>query len=168
MFKIRTDTRELIIRDDGEEGYFNLCCSILLGGGTKNAADTLPQKEPLPAGAGLESTILKEKELPEQECRAESGVGGFLHIVCGHCGAEKTFCAKSKMTYYKCGECGEKTGLDRDGLRDLYVNCECGKNSHYLTNSTDGAFDINCIRCGSPTAVEWNSKKKCYMTIQEG
>ncbi len=53
-------------------------------------------------------------------------------------------------------------------MRRLWANCECGNNASYLTNSVDGVFDINCIRCGAPAAVEWNSRKKCYMTIQEG
>jgi len=32
---------------------------------------------------------------------------------------------------------------------------------------TDGMFEIDCINCGTPVAVEWNRKKKGYVTIGE-
>ena len=28
-------------------------------------------------------------------------------------------------------------------------------------------FDVNCIECGTPVAVKWNSRKKLYDTIRE-
>ena len=37
-----------------------------------------------------------------------------------------------------------------------------------MTNMTDTAFDINCLDCGAPVAVQWNEKKGLYETIREG
>ena len=43
MFKLKTNTRELIIRDGEEEGYFDLCCGILLGIGAETQLAKTPQ-----------------------------------------------------------------------------------------------------------------------------
>lgn len=171
MFKLKTNTRELIIRDGEEEGYFDLCCGILLGIGAETQLAKTPQGKLPPIEPPQEESTPEKESMPavngEKNC-FQAGVSGFLHLVCEHCGAVKTFCKKNKMEYYKCNECGEKMELEKAALRRVWVNCECGEDTYYLTNSIDGAFDINCIRCGAPVAVEWNSKKKCYVTIQEG
>lgn len=171
MFKLKTNTRELIIRDGEEEKYFDLCCSILLGIAAETQLHKPLQGKPLPIKPPQEELEPEKESMPVragQERYFENGISGFLHLICEHCGAVKTFCAKNKLEYYKCNECGEKMEPEEAALRRLWANCECGNNASYLTNSVDGAFDINCIRCGAPVAVEWNNKRKCYMTIQEG
>ena len=31
---------------------------------------------------------------------------------------------------------------------------------------TDPAFDVNCLNCGAPVAVQWNEHKGLYETIR--
>lgn len=88
---------------------------------------------------------------------------GFLYIKCPDCGEIRGFFAKIRIDAFEC-RCGAVTEL-RD-LVPLYVNCECGKSIRYMTNMTDNAFDINCLGCGAPVAVQWNEKKKLYETIR--
>lgn len=92
------------------------------------------------------------------------GYSGFLHLKCEHCGQVHAFCAKHKLTYHKCPDCGNKTSLE--DLTPLYMRCECGQRSKYLTNMDEFAFDINCIECGSPVPVKYNNRKKIYETIE--
>lgn len=89
---------------------------------------------------------------------------GFLHIKCSHCGETKTFNARIPMTQFICRECGQVTTL-KDMVR-AYVNCECGQRSAYLTNETVWGCDINCVRCGSPVALEYVTGKNCYAPIR--
>ena len=93
------------------------------------------------------------------------GYKGFLYIKCQHCGEIKSFCSKKSIKSYRCSECGTETPLKN--LSHLWLNCECGRTSHYFTNMTEFAFDVNCIECGAPVAVKWNSRKKLYDTIRE-
>lgn len=86
-------------------------------------------------------------------------------IRCKECGYTRTFYSKYKLNWYKCQECGEKTVLE--DLRLLWANCECGQRAHYYTNVDDPVTEVNCLVCGTPVAVEWNAKKKCYQTIAE-
>lgn len=88
---------------------------------------------------------------------------GFLLIKCQHCGKVRPFCAKAPVSEFKCDSCGEKTELGE--LSYLNVDCECGKHSYYKTNMKDFLFDVDCIVCGSPVTVKWNSKKKLYETV---
>lgn len=99
----------------------------------------------------------------EDSCTGREGYTGFLLIKCSHCGKTKAFCSKSPLTYYKC-ECGEKTELN--DLHRLYITCECGKKYGYRTNIQEPVLDVNCINCGAPVAVQWNSKKELYETIR--
>lgn len=93
-----------------------------------------------------------------------SGYGGFLYLECPYCGERKAFCSKYPLKYYKCDSCGKKTELQ--DLSRMFLNCECGKNAAYLTNVPDEIFDVECINCGAPVAVQYNSKKKLYETIR--
>lgn len=92
------------------------------------------------------------------------GYGGFLYIKCPDCGNVKGFCAKARLSNFRC-DCGSVTKLSN--LVPLYVNCECGRNSRYLTNIKDPVFDIICYDCGNPVAVSWNPHKKQYETIRD-
>lgn len=100
-------------------------------------------------------------EKPKNELR--EGYKGFLYIKCDHCGKEKGFYTKDKLQYHKC-ECGGKTELHE--LKELHINCECGRRFKYLTNKQEKQFDVICLECGQPVAVEWNQKKEAYETIQ--
>lgn len=90
---------------------------------------------------------------------------GFLYIKCAHCGAERAYCQKAPSEYSICKRCGSRTYFT-EPLKQILVSCECGQRSRYLTNMTDDMFDIQCIDCGSPVAVKYNQKTKCYETIR--
>ena len=59
-------------------------------------------------------------------------VKGFVYIKCIHCGAISGRCLKNQADHFTCPECGKETELD--DLRELSVNCECGKRFFYQTN----------------------------------
>lgn len=103
----------------------------------------------------------EEEILPGEK---NSGYGGFLYLECPYCGKRRAFCSRYPLKYYKCDRCGEKTELH--DLVQMFLNCECGKNTAYLTNVTDEIFDVECINCGAPVAVQYNAKKKIYETIR--
>lgn len=88
---------------------------------------------------------------------------GFLYIHCEKCEAVKGFCAKEPINVNRC-KCGHLVELK--DLVPLYVHCECGRRSKYMTNVPDPLFDINCINCGAPVPVRWNSNKRLYETIK--
>lgn len=129
------------------------------------------EKETLPIQEKTEPEIVEVSEAKTGESTAEpvepkmisSGYGGFLYIRCPVCGKVKGFCAKTRLNNFRC-ECGSVTRLEH--LVPLYMNCECGRNSKYLTNMEEPAFDIKCYDCGNPVAVAWQPKKKQYETIR--
>lgn len=131
-----------------------------------------PVKEtfPEPVSVDVPAVDLDTQELPDDPEKDEypipvpEGYSGFLHLRCGHCGNTHTFCAKRKLSHYECVACGTKTPLEDMTL--LYMKCECGRESKYLTNMSEFAFDINCIKCGSPVPVKYNNRKKIYETIE--
>lgn len=131
-----------------------------------------PVKEtfPEPVSVDVPAVDLDTQELPDDPDKDEypipvpEGYSGFLYIKCEHCGQIHAFCAKHKLTYHKCPDCGNKTDLE--DLTPLFMQCECGKRSKYLTNMDEFAFDINCIECGSPVSVKYNSKRGTYETIE--
>lgn len=92
-------------------------------------------------------------EMPTQ-CEGEpEEYSGFLHLKCSGCGALKTFCAKKPMNTYHCYDCGTDTVLTN--MTPIYASCECGKKSRYMTNVAEWGFDLACVNCGSPMAVEY-------------
>lgn len=68
--------------------------------------------------------------------------------------------------YIECRKCGGVTPFD-EPLKELYVNCECGKRFKYMTNLQSDMFDIRCINCGQPVPVGYNWKKEIYQTIRD-
>lgn len=121
----------------------------------------VPKVEEEPVLEGLEETESETEEPVIQNISI--GYGGFLYIKCPDCGKIKGFCAKVRLSNYRC-DCGSVTRLEN--MVPLTMNCECGRNSRYLTNMEDPEFDITCYDCGSPVAVAWNPKKKQYETIR--
>ena len=145
-----------------EKAFWNLAEKLMLLVKEKEPEPARP-KIVEPASSQFEEVVDLE-ELEECELEPEKrGYTGFLLIKCEHCGKTKAFCSKGELTYYRC-ECGGKTEME--DLRRLYVNCECGRKSVYFTNIEDAAVDVNCIDCGQPVAVQWNSKKKVYETMR--
>lgn len=121
-------------------------------------APMIPESE-----AELE-TIPAIVEEPEPEKMISIGYGGFLYIKCPDCGNIRGFCAKARLSNFRC-DCGSVTRLEH--LVPLFLHCECGRNARYLTNMEEPVFDIVCYDCGNPVPVAWNSKKKQYETIRE-
>lgn len=113
-----------------------------------HSAEAIPAPEPEPS---------PQRE-PEQV-----EYGGFLHLKCSGCGATKTFCAKKPMSVYHCYDCGVDTDLTNN-MTPVYANCECGKRSRYMTNVTEWGFDLTCVVCGAPVAVEYRPGINQYQT----
>lgn len=75
----------------------------------------------------------------------EAKFTGFLYVRCEKCGQERGFCAKTPISSCYCRECGGKTEL---------------KN-----NIQDAAFDMPCLNCEAPVALEWNENKNRYQPM---
>lgn len=90
---------------------------------------------------------------------------GFLFVKCENCGDTKAYCAKFPTQYHKCKVCGAHTEFHN--LRKMFIRCECGRKAKYLTNVTDKMVDVPCPDCGSPVAVELDSRRMIYKTIKE-
>lgn len=88
---------------------------------------------------------------------------GFLFIRCQKCGQERGFCAKTPISSAYCRDCGAPTRL-RD-LRMIKLWCECGASYRYFTNIQDNAFDMPCLACEAPVALEWNEHKGRYQPM---
>lgn len=102
--------------------------------------------------------------VPEQtdEKIISSGYGGYLYIKCPVCGKVKGFCAKTRISNFRC-ECGCVTKLKK--MVPMIMKCECGRQARYLTNMEEPEFDITCYDCGAPVAVQWNEKEWMYKTM---
>lgn len=181
------DRRFTLKLDDGrsEELFNAIVTKILTGGGTAPGSamerkepdqkwkKILPvPQQPEPEGPDLasgqpeeEDDVCSENIREPAPSEKPKGYKGFLYLECPHCGKRRAFCSGYPLKYYKCDDCGEETELH--DLARMYLNCECGKNSAYLTNVTDEVFDVECIECGAPVAVQYNAKKKLYETIRE-
>ena len=97
----------------------------------------------------------------EEPSKDGNAIRGFSHIRCEHCGAEKTFCAKSWYSKYTCDRCGQVTRL-RGHVHPAKATCKCGNKSIYSTNVEESAFDIPCVVCGAPMSVVWVPGRNRY------
>lgn len=89
---------------------------------------------------------------------------GFLYIKCRKCGEIHAFCSRTHTDNSICQMCGSKTHF-HEPLRPLYINCECGQRSRYMTNLKEDLLDVPCIECKAPVAVAYNQRKKIYFSI---
>ena len=64
-----------------------------------------------------------------------------------------TIASKLMELYAACPKCGCEVIGNGKGL----LECDTA-----LTNITDWAFDIPCVRCGSPNTVAYNPGRDCY------
>lgn len=147
-------------RKKGEEAVLAITESVNLPAPTETAPMPVVEEEPEPEVESLETG---HEETKEPVKNISIGYGGFLYIKCPDCGKVKGFCAKARISNFRC-DCGSLTRLEQ--LVPLYLNCECGRNARYLTNMEEPAFDVACYDCGNPVAVEWNPKKKQYETMR--
>lgn len=129
-----------------QDAFENTMDDYLTAKGIKGFADTLDAEG--------------SKTLP-----AKMKYRGFLYIKCQECGVTKGFRMKKESDHYHCDSCGAKTEFVNP-LVSLLVNCECGGAFRYLTNLRDPMFDINCLECGAPVAVQWNEHAGLYETIR--
>lgn len=85
-----------------------------------------------------------------------------LYAACPKCGCEVIGNGKGLLECDTaiCKECGHEMPLPK--AYRAYTRCECGQKGAYLTNITDWAFDIPCVRCGSPNTVAYNPGRDCY------
>ena len=98
-----------------------------------------------------------------QEAPAAAKFTGFLYVRCEKCGQERGFCAKTPISSCYCRECGGKTELKN--MRQVKIWCECGSAYRYHTNIQDAAFDMPCLNCEAPVALEWNENKNRYQPM---
>lgn len=107
----------------------------------------------------------KKKECSKEESISSYKAKGFQYIQCSNCKEEKGFSTKEYISKFICKECGNTTHYN-EPLVPLYINCECGGKYFYLTNKTEESFDVPCLSCGQPIAVQYNEKKGIYETIR--
>lgn len=122
------------------------------------AEETLPDQVPEASEAPLMEAV---PEQPDEKI-ISPGYGGFLYIKCPVCGKVKGFCAKTRISNFRC-ECGCVTKMKNMVL--MIMKCECGRQARYLTNMEEPEFDITCYDCGAPVAVRWNDKEWMYKTM---
>lgn len=156
MITIETKTKRITLKLSEEESsrMFDALVSSLL----ELPKTELPKTE-LPK---MQESEEKEVTAPPDERKKYTG---FLHIKCPDCGNTVSFCSKTGVTGVSCEKCGCKEPF-KEPLKQVWVYCECGNRSKYLTNRTEEMFDINCINCGTPVAVKYNEKKGIYETIK--
>lgn len=70
---------------------------------------------------------------------------------------------KTPISSCYCRECGGKTELKN--MRRVKIWCECGSAYRYHTNIQDAAFDMPCLNCEAPVALEWNENKNRYQPM---
>lgn len=129
-----------------QEAFENTMDSYLVAKGIKEDSDTRSDE-----GSEVIPAKMKYK--------------GFMYVKCPECGALKGFYTKKESDHYHCDNCGARTDF-KNPLVLLWINCECGERFRYWTNMTDPAFDVSCLNCGAPVAVQWNEHKGLYETIR--
>lgn len=159
---IATPTRRYVIKKEDREceEMFDRLVREMIGIETQAPEVSVPELVPI---MEVESTSLPQIQTQAKQEMATEKYRGFLYIKCADCGHVHAFCSKYDLSYHKCPECGAKTELS--GLIPMYLSCECGKMSTYMTNVDEFAFDIDCIECGSPVSVKYNSHKNIIETI---
>ena len=188
MFEIKTETRKYTIKNEDSEMYFNACMETLMALETNAPVVQVVEKTEIPSFGGIcmtpdkaeekkEKTAVipewwREKETPaEQKAEPEKedvrlkAFRGFMHIECEHCGKITSTCLKGWQRFFTCNNCNERLPMTEENMRKVVMDCKCGNHSEYFTNRVDGMFDIDCINCGAPVTVEWNSKKKEYRSL---
>lgn len=119
-------------------------------------AAALPDDDPAP----IASILPRSRSFTSDDVKS---VKGFLHLRCKSCGQIHTFCAKQPIFDYTCRSCGEVAQLS--GLTRVKQVCECGNVSNYYTNLDEWYFDLPCINCKAPVAVEYHPGRNRYETI---
>ena len=130
---------------------------------------TEPAKRPAPSRRPAAPRVSTSRaQWPADTGKDEEPTGpkkytGFLYIRCQKCGQERGFCAKTPISSCYCRECGGKTELKN--MRQVKIWCECGSAYRYHTNIQDAAFDMPCLNCEAPVALEWNENKNRYQPM---
>lgn len=119
------------------------------------------QRPDIPAKAKPTPPAESAHRAPEPPAAAK--FTGFLYVRCEKCGQERGFCAKTPISSCYCLECGGKTELKN--MRRVKIWCECGSAYRYHTNIQDAAFDMPCLNCEAPVALEWNENKNRYQPM---
>lgn len=113
--------------------------------------------------AMVKPTLPTESAHRAPEAPTAAKFTGFLYVRCEKCGQERGFCAKTPISSCYCRECGGKTELKN--MRQVKIWCECGSAYRYHTNIQDAAFDMPCLNCEAPVALEWNENKNRYQPM---
>ncbi len=91
---------------------------------------------------------------------------GFMLIQCQKRGETRAFYTRDNLEEYRCRACGEYTPLERLGY--FIQECPCCEETHrYMTNVQDDVLTLNCISCGAPVDIEWDGRRRHYVTITE-
>lgn len=171
--RVTTEGKSVAIDMDqalAEKVFKAIVLQLLQASGFEDKQSQYPAAEPQePVAIQPRSKVLEENITEDKPYKKLDGLHqykGFLHVKCPECGDIRGFCAKEPMEGFHCFECGADIPFT-DKLVPLYIDCQCGRGFKYMTNITDDMFDIDCIECGSPVAVQYNTKKKIYETIRE-
>lgn len=105
----------------------------------------------------------KTPKAPTPKVEKADGYKGFLHLRCEKCGRERTFCARTNMTFLQC-ECGHRTWLTN--LSEAVVSCVCGGRYVYKTNVRDRQFTMTCLGCKKPVRLCLDCDGKNYISIK--
>lgn len=169
--RVTTEGKSVAIDMDqalAEKVFKAIVLQLLQASGLKEDQST-PEESLPPVKIQPKSNVMREDVTEEKSYEKLDGLyqyKGFLYMKCPECSDITGFCSKKEVQGYHCFECGADIPFT-DKLVPLYINCQCGRGFKYMTNITDNMFDINCIECGSPVAVQYNAKKKLYETIRE-
>lgn len=148
---------------EAEEMFKGIAATLLGMKALEDQGRKVSLPENAPAQVTAEDRLVEvEETVEEKEMHRHSG---FLYIKCENCGSERAYCSRQSSDYSICTKCGNRTHFT-EPLKPLLLVCECGQKSRYLTNMTDEVFDINCINCKAPVAVQYNQKRKCYEPIR--
>ena len=114
--------------------------------------------------AMVKPTLPTESAHRAPEAPTAAKFTGFLYVRCEKCGQERGFCAKKRP--FLRATAGSAAGKrSSKNMRQVKIWCECGSAYRYHTNIQDAAFDMPCLNCEAPVALEWNENKNRYQPM---
>ena len=177
MIKIMTEDKNLTVKVSKEDSdsLFNQLALTLLD---KTNGLTEVSLNPPKALDTTETNPVKTKKEPvkmfpkskedsdEHNGYANNRYGGFLYIKCKHCGKIRGFCSKTAVDSYTCS-CGETLYFSEEDIVPMIADCpNCGSHFKYHTNIVENSILYDCLKCGSPIDLEYNTRRKQYNTVE--
>lgn len=130
-----------------------------LAGRAQATLDKLTEEGNVPRG---DVVPLERTAVDRMERKAGHLYRGFLYAKCEKCGEARGFNAKVPTDRYRC-RCGHETPLG--DLRNIHLQCACGKAFSYRTNETADSFQMYCLECGKLNTLVLNATKTAYVSM---